>query len=632
MAKASGDAGRDWRSRMVDGLKAARAARNGGAGGAARTRLDLLQTLALWLLGLVFFAGALAILEHGAPPLAYRLGGRARTDVRARVTFAYEDPDAFNRRREELRNATPTIYEYKPRWAETLLLDVDRLIEARVKSATPQAFRKQLLDQKLIAENADGDKLYETLGAMKEGGEEQLRKKLRVPLLDRAKELDTYGVLTDERWDFERRRVSRFPLPSDPSPWRVRTGDEPEPVIVRLVQGKREKVPVDPSLSPWSRARSESSVREDLKRLISRGYDAALVPLLEKLVVSRVSPSLKYDKDLTEKAIAEGLAGLRPQQTPVREGSLLVRAGDLIGAKEMRLLRDENRAHWERQALSAPQVRMMRLGGLLVTLGVLLGVVVFWIWRTDPEVLGRSRQLAGLAVLGLAVLTTAKAAGELDWPVQVVPVVFFAMVAALVFPIRAAAALAMLCAALSAVALGAGFGSAPILGAGALAGALAGAKPRHRLDILKAALIAGLISAAATGGWRLLEEGEGSLDVLRGAGWGLGAALAQGLILAGALPVLESAFGTTTSISLLELCDQNHPLLKALFLNAPGSHQHSMIVGILSESAAEAIDADPLLARAGSYYHDIGKIARPEYFVENAPPGQNRHDRLGNSM
>jgi putative nucleotidyltransferase with HDIG domain len=122
------------------------------------------------------------------------------------------------------------------------------------------------------------------------------------------------------------------------------------------------------------------------------------------------------------------------------------------------------------------------------------------------------------------------------------------------------------------------------------------------------------------------------MAAVHSAAWGLGTALGQGLFLAGALPVLEAVLGTVTSISLLELCDQNQPLLKALFLNAPGSHQHSMVVGMLSESAAEAIGADPLLSRAGGYYHDIGKIARPEYFVENVIPGQNRHDRLGSSM
>ena len=121
--------------------------------------------------------------------------------------------------------------------------------------------------------------------------------------------------------------------------------------------------------------------------------------------------------------------------------------------------------------------------------------------------------------------------------------------------------------------------------------------------------------------------------VLRQALWGLGAALAQGLVLAGALPVLEAAFGTTTSVSLRVLCDANQsPVLRTLFLNAPNSYHHCAVVGMLSESAAAAVGASPLLARAGGYYHDIGKIARPEYFVENAPPGENRHDRLTPAM
>lgn len=92
------------------------------------------------------------------------------------------------------------------------------------------------------------------------------------------------------------------------------------------------------------------------------------------------------------------------------------------------------------------------------------------------------------------------------------------------------------------------------------------------------------------------------------------------------LPVLEYSFNLTTDISLLELLDLNQPLMKNLMINAPGTYHHSVIVGNLVESAAEAIGVNPLLARVSAYYHDIGKIKMPEYFVENA--GAGKHDKL----
>ena len=94
------------------------------------------------------------------------------------------------------------------------------------------------------------------------------------------------------------------------------------------------------------------------------------------------------------------------------------------------------------------------------------------------------------------------------------------------------------------------------------------------------------------------------------------------------LPLLEYAFGATTDMSLLELSDLNHPLLKRLQLEAPGTYHHSLQVATLAEHAAEAIGANPLLARVCAYFHDIGKLMHPEYFIENNQMGVNPHDEL----
>ena len=96
----------------------------------------------------------------------------------------------------------------------------------------------------------------------------------------------------------------------------------------------------------------------------------------------------------------------------------------------------------------------------------------------------------------------------------------------------------------------------------------------------------------------------------------------------GLLPLVESVFDITTDFSLLELSNLNHPLLKRLSVQAPGTYHHSVIVGNLSEAAAQAVGANSLLARVGSYYHDIGKIEKSEYFVENQVRGENPHEKL----
>lgn len=100
----------------------------------------------------------------------------------------------------------------------------------------------------------------------------------------------------------------------------------------------------------------------------------------------------------------------------------------------------------------------------------------------------------------------------------------------------------------------------------------------------------------------------------------------------GVLPFLENTFGVTTAVKLLELANPNHPLLKRLLLEAPGTYHHSILVANLAEAAANAVGADSLLARVGSYYHDVGKLKRPYFFIENQIGSENPHERLSPSL
>jgi cyclic-di-AMP phosphodiesterase PgpH len=170
----------------------------------------------------------------------------------------------------------------------------------------------------------------------------------------------------------------------------------------------------------------------------------------------------------------------------------------------------------------------------------------------------------------------------------------------------------------------------------ALVGSLAGLFGLGKLGsrsvlLAMGGLVAGanLLSIAALGllagesrGWDFVG------DLIGGLAGGWFVAMLIGLL----LPVFEHVFHITTDIRLLELSNQNLPLLRTLALEAPGTYQHSLMLGHLAEAAAEAIGADSLLARVGGYYHDIGKTKMPDYFIENQPKGYNRHDRLEPSM
>jgi putative nucleotidyltransferase with HDIG domain len=105
-----------------------------------------------------------------------------------------------------------------------------------------------------------------------------------------------------------------------------------------------------------------------------------------------------------------------------------------------------------------------------------------------------------------------------------------------------------------------------------------------------------------------------------------------GILTAGIVPLVEIAFDYTTDITLLELAHLDRPIMRRLMIEAPGTYHHSVIVGSLVEAAATQIGANPLLAKVCGYYHDIGKIRKPLYFIENQTEGRNKHDKLAPSM
>lgn len=154
---------------------------------------------------------------------------------------------------------------------------------------------------------------------------------------------------------------------------------------------------------------------------------------------------------------------------------------------------------------------------------------------------------------------------------------------------------------------------------------------RDRAGLLRAALALSAVNVVAS----LLLLGITSADFLAdaaiGLAWGLIGGIASALLFALGAALLERPFGVTTHLTLLELSDPNKPLLKRLAMEAPGTYAHSIIVGNLAEAAAEAIGADALFARVASYYHDIGKMIRPQFFVENQQRG-NVHNRMTPSL
>ncbi|MFK8138678.1 MAG: HD family phosphohydrolase [Bdellovibrionales bacterium] len=171
----------------------------------------------------------------------------------------------------------------------------------------------------------------------------------------------------------------------------------------------------------------------------------------------------------------------------------------------------------------------------------------------------------------------------------------------------------------------------------ALFGGLAAARGVHnfkaRNDIYYAGLRVGLVQMVLIGILTFLTGGD---QLWHNILWNSLAGLVSGIFTSFVamilVPLMESAFNYTTDVRLLELSNLNHPLMKEMIVKAPGTYHHCIVVGTMCEAACEDIGANPLLAKVGAYYHDIGKSHHPEYFVENQKQGFNPHDQLSPNM
>ncbi|MDZ7816051.1 MAG: HDIG domain-containing protein [Planctomycetota bacterium] len=157
-------------------------------------------------------------------------------------------------------------------------------------------------------------------------------------------------------------------------------------------------------------------------------------------------------------------------------------------------------------------------------------------------------------------------------------------------------------------------------------------RSKKRNDLLKAGLVIGCLYFIMILSLSVLSEGELSFSALKTSLSGLLCGFASGAAATFLFPIFEWMFGVVTGISLLELSDLDHPLLKRMLMEAPGTYQHSLIVATISEHAAESIGANALLAKVGAYFHDIGKMVRPKYFTENNTDATELHSKLKYSM
>jgi cyclic-di-AMP phosphodiesterase PgpH len=425
----------------------------------------------------------------------------------------------------------------------------------------------------------------------------------------------------------------------------VLAGERERGIVVRDVRAglaQAERVVADLDLvRDLAQARAEV---EAAGAGMPRAVPARLRAALTRLAISLVRPTLTLNQAETQRRQREAAERVKPVVLALKRGERIISDGERIGARHLVVFKGI-------RAQTRPMERTStRLGG-----GALIAMMVLLLWRHarggTPRFRPSRKDAVLLAVLFVATLGLATGglwvgdalhdrfpAFSPESLYYLVPFAAGAMVARSVLGAEAALLLSM--AAGVAVSLAAGhsvfFGLFAALTSVAASVLTAGTRGRRGFFRAGAAVGAlGSLLVLAT----YLFTGRGPADL---GGAGLSnvpdmAAAALGAFLGGAvllplavlvlLPLLEGLFGYVTDVKLLALANLNHPALKELIVQAPGTYHHSIVMGALVEAAADAIGANALLARVGAYYHDIGKIRNPLSFAENQR-GENQHESL----
>lgn len=339
------------------------------------------------------------------------------------------------------------------------------------------------------------------------------------------------------------------------------------------------------------------------------------------LVATSLQPNSFFDEAATQDARRAARAGVATVTTIYVAGENIVSGGELVTGVQLQAI--------EALDLLRPVEETPPLTAMALTAGLVVVLAGFYLWRVGREYWQQPKMVALFGLLLIVAAAVARVPGLVDRDRRelgfLIPAALLGYLAAGLFDSRTAVVMSMPVAAFTALAT-----ESPALVIFAVGAALApiplvsAVSSRAQLNLavaLSAAIHAPLAVVVA---WFFF----GSESLPWAAVFGTVSGLVSGVAALGLLPFLSSVFGITTTQTLLDLTDRNHPALRLLEEQAPGSFNHSLMVGSLAGKAARAVGGNPLLAQAMAYYHDLGKTVSPQYYVENQFGVSNPHDSL----
>jgi putative nucleotidyltransferase with HDIG domain len=369
---------------------------------------------------------------------------------------------------------------------------------------------------------------------------------------------------------------------------------------------------------PMARERARSAVRDF--RLAPN-----LAALASEVAVSVIRPTMEEDPVRTAQRRQAAVISVSPVHVQIQRGQTILRRGDVVTPSHLQAL--------TAVGLYPTGVTWWAVAGVVSIVSLLLLVTAAYLWQYQPEIWAKDRLLVLWSLIVVGTVALCQVFGAPRFSNFLMPAAAGSMLLGILLRPRLALFSSAVLAVLVGLAADRELGPVVVAFVGSLIGVFATRRIHRRSDFGLAGLLVGAASAGAAVGAGLLEGFAGLPRIAADAAYALGSGILAAIIAIGVLPFLEQMFGLITPIKLLELANPAHPLLRRLQLEAPGTYIHSIMVGNLAEAAADAVGADSLLVRVGTYYHDVGKLRRPAFFVENQQVGiENPHDRMTPSL
>jgi len=373
---------------------------------------------------------------------------------------------------------------------------------------------------------------------------------------------------------------------------------------------------------------------EEAKRAVAEeirdsGWSWPYELLARNLVHHFLRPNAFYNAQRTEQLRQAAMDQVPPVLITLKKGQRIIGEGEIVTEEHLVKLEAAGELH-------RPMPFKTILGAVLLV-ALLTGIVLHYIRRLHRDIYENAGYLYMLGIIVLTVMVIGKvmvAVQVTQWPEfgsllgYAVPVAAAGMLVAILLDVRLALIIVAVMACLVGVMTGNDLRFALVGFLGGTAGVFSVSKLSQRTDLVRAGVYVAAANVVAIMTIGLLVDT--SLGLLLTSSLILGTAngILSSVLANGALPFLESSFRITSAAKLLELANPNQPLLKRLLLDAPGTYHHSILVGNLAEAGAEAVGADPILVRVGAYYHDVGKVRRPYFFIENQLTNENPHDKI----